>query len=305
MNHRQVTFAPQGLPRGLPRCLRRRPTNACQNRGHSMRTRGWNPACLLMALGLLLPGCEPPGKPNPADRPLRPEQVTRFATLYGARCAGCHGAEGLLGAAPPLNDPLFRAAVSEQELSDVIRSGRKGGLMPGFGIGHGALTDAQVQLLIYEIKGVPYRVHSQMNETAGPKHISIEVATDGQRPQWGHVEARPSDMPPLAPSAAELGDANRGKAVFARACAGCHGEQGQGKETADGPGAINDRAFLALMSDRALRRLVITGRPDLGMPDYAGKAGRSDDFTPLTSAEVADLVALLALWRTTGEAAQP
>jgi hypothetical protein len=34
------------------------------------------------------------------------------------------------------------------------------------------------------------------------------------------------------------------------------------------------------------------------MPDFAGKDGRPDDFKPLTSAEVADLVALLSGWRT-------
>ena len=61
---------------------------------------------------------------------------------------------------------------------------------------------------------------------------------------------------------------------------------------------INDRAFLSLISDRELRRIVITGRPDLKMPNYAEKAGRPDDFQPLTAGDVADLVALLASWRT-------
>jgi len=86
--------------------------------------------------------------------------------------------------------------------------------------------------------------------------------------------------------------------VFARACAGCHGRQGQGGEH----GAINEPAFLALISDRALRRIVITGRPDLGMPAYDGTDGRPDDFPPLTSAQIDDLVALLASWRQGGPA---
>lgn len=259
----------------------------------------------LFAAALLLPGCEPPGRPNPADRPLRPEQVMSFARLFGTRCAGCHGAEGLLGAAPPLNDPLFRAAISEEELADVIRSGRKGALMPGFGVGHGALTDAQIKLLIYEIKGVPYRVSSQNDEVTGPSNFVVEVAADGQAPQWGTVPKRPDGLPPLASSSAESGDAQRGMAVFAQACAMCHGEQGQGSNQPDGPGSINNRAFLSLISDQALRRLIITGRPDLGMPDYAGKDGRPEDFKPLTAAQVADLVALLASWRETGATAQP
>ena len=49
-------------------------------------------------------------------------------------------------------------------------------------------------------------------------------------------------------------------------------------------GAINDPAFLALISDQALRRYAITGRPDLGMPDYADK-----DVTVSLSATATDL----------------
>ena len=89
--------------------------------------------------------------------------------------------------------------------------------------------------------------------------------------------------------------------MFARACAGCPGRQGRGGDA----GAINDPAFLALISDRALRRIVITGRPDLGMPAYDGKDGRTDGFRPLTAAEIDGLVALLASWRRRGEADGP
>jgi cytochrome c oxidase cbb3-type subunit 3/ubiquinol-cytochrome c reductase cytochrome c subunit len=86
--------------------------------------------------------------------------------------------------------------------------------------------------------------------------------------------------------------------MFARACAGCHGPQGQGGDR-DGRsiGAINEPAFLALISDKALRRTVITGRPDLGMPAYDGTAGRPADFRRLTSAQIDDLVTLLVSWR--------
>jgi cytochrome c oxidase cbb3-type subunit 3/ubiquinol-cytochrome c reductase cytochrome c subunit len=88
------------------------------------------------------------------------------------------------------------------------------------------------------------------------------------------------------------------KTTFARACAVCHGERGQGVEQ-DGRRTltINDRTFLALISDQALRRYVITGRPDLGMPNYAGPRHEEAHFRPLNSREVTDLVALLAEWR--------
>jgi len=89
--------------------------------------------------------------------------------------------------------------------------------------------------------------------------------------------------------------------VFARACAGCHGSQGQGGKNGDRQvGAINNQAFLALISDQAIRRYAITGRPDLGMPAFDGHNGRSAEFRPLSSAEIDDLVALLASWTRSG-----
>jgi mono/diheme cytochrome c family protein len=97
---------------------------------------------------------------------------------------------------------------------------------------------------------------------------------------------------PASPDAA-----NRGAKVFARACADCHGEDGAGSAEGESPGRINDPALLTLFSDQALRRIVITGRPDLGMPDFADDTGRSGEFAPLSSDEIADLVALLATWR--------
>jgi len=60
---------------------------------------------------------------------------------------------------------------------------------------------------------------------------------------------------------------------------------------------IHEPAFLALTSNQVLRRYVITGRPDLGMPNYAQARPGSPNFRPLTDQEVADLVALLASWR--------
>ena len=93
--------------------------------------------------------------------------------------------------------------------------------------------------------------------------------------------------------------------VYQRACAGCHGPNGTGSEQNGSiRRAINVPAFLSLISNQALRRIIITGRPDLGMPTYAEKNGRPADFQPLTTAEIDDLVSLLAAWRTTSKVAQ-
>ena len=89
-----------------------------------------------------------------------------------------------------------------------------------------------------------------------------------------------------------------GRRVFARACAACHGDQGQGiQKDGETVRTIHEPAFLALISDQVLRRYAITGRPDLGMPNYAQAHDGESNFVPLTDQEVADLVALLASWR--------
>jgi cytochrome c oxidase cbb3-type subunit III len=215
---------------------------------------------------LLLAGCDLPGKPKPSDRPVPAENVVDFDLLYSRNCAGCHGADGKLGPAPPLNDPLFLALVPDKELLRVIREGRSGTPMTAFA-----------------------------KENAGPlTSKQVKVLAQGIKPRWLPVK-EPKENPPSYLIAAENGDKKAGLAVFRRACATCHGKDGEGGKSA---GALHDSSFLAVISDQALRRLAITGRPDLGMPDYATR----DDpgYKPLTSQDITNLVALLAYWRVGG-----
>jgi cytochrome c oxidase cbb3-type subunit 3/ubiquinol-cytochrome c reductase cytochrome c subunit len=220
-------------------------------------------------LSLCLVGCDLPGKPKEADRPVPADQVKNFDVLYSTHCAGCHGADGKLGPAPPLNDPLFLAIVPDAELLRVITEGRavtsvQKSLMPAFARYRGGpLTDSQ-----------------------------INVLAEGIKRRWGG-EPPTGEPPPYLPPRGP-GDKERGARLFDLACAACHGDEGKGAEQA---GAINEPSFLALISDQALRRIVITGRGDLGMPDYSDSDWRSSKFKPLTSAEINDLVALLGYWR--------
>jgi mono/diheme cytochrome c family protein/uncharacterized membrane protein YagU involved in acid resistance len=225
------------------------------------------PLVLLALLSGLATGCgAAPGKPKPAG-PDRPGEVKDFATLFGTHCAGCHGADGTLGPGPPLNDPLFLRIVPDAELLKVITGGRPGTPMPPFDRARGGpLTTEQVKIL-----------------------------AEGLKARWAKPGG-PADVPGYAVEPG--GDAARGQELFSRACAGCHGDRGLGGAFEGQPvGAINVPAYLALSSDQVLRRYVITGRPDLGMPDFAGKAGRPADFAPLTNQDVSDLTALLASWR--------
>lgn len=224
---------------------------------------------------MIAAGCNPPGKPNPANRPELPGQVLGFEQLFATNCAGCHGANGLLGPAPPLNDQLFVEIVSEAELLRVIRDGRTGTPMPPFAHENGgSLTDAQVKVLAEGIKS----------------HWKSEKPPEATPPPYVIAKNEGLQLSPI--------NFERGAQVYERACAGCHGPNGTGGErNGSMGGAINDPAFLALISDQALRRIIITGRPDLGMPTYAEQDGRPSDYAPLTSAEIDDLVALLTDWR--------
>lgn len=229
---------------------------------------------LAMVLIALAAGCDFPGRPNQVDRPVVDDKILSFDILYRRHCAGCHGSDGRLGPAPPLNDATFLAIVPDEELLKVISEGRRNTPMPAFVREQGGeLTAAQVKAL-----------------------------AEGIKPRWKKDVAPPADLPEYlqtksAATATSPEALERGAQIFARACADCHGSLGSGKNGNEGVN-IGDPAFLALISDQALRRIVITGRPDLGMPTFAEKGDvRPDDFQPLTATEIDDLVTLLNSWR--------
>lgn len=231
-----------------------------------------------LCAALAAAGC---GKPDPAQRFQRPETITDFATLYKTNCQGCHGPDGKMGPAPPLNDAMFLAIVPDTELLKVIRDGRKGTLMPSFVGRHG---DSEARLAKGPIIGTGMLTEKQ-----------IDIVVKGMRKAWGAKVPGPLpgylDAEAVKKSLAGANLAN-GKAVFAQACASCHGDKGQGTKTkTQSIGAINEPAFLALVSDQLLRRIIITGRADLGMPSYQESAG------DMSENDIRDLGGLLASWR--------
>lgn len=254
-------------------------------------------ACWVVALGDNLPG-----KPKPADKPVPINDVTDFTTLFATNCAACHGADGKSGPAPPLNDPLFRAIVPQNIVESIVLAGRAGTPMPAFAHANGGtLTAAQVQVLVFQIKGVRYKIVEPASDSEESDSQAMKVVEDssGIAPVWGAVEPAPADAPSYL--AANHSPVRTSKdfesirtGIFAQACAGCHGADGEGGKIT---GANNNPEFLALASDQILRRVIITGLPELGMPDYKSDKHRSSDFKPLTSAQIDDLVALLAHWR--------
>ena len=239
-----------------------------------MRTQRKGRWCLFPVLLALAAGCDLPGQPRRDENATPADQD--FGKLYCTHCAGCHGAEGKLGPAPPLNDPIFLAIIPDEELETVIMAGRQ-------------VSPAQKSPM-----------PAYVRERGGPLTTAqVELLAKGIREQWGSTQPATKSLPPYhAPARPGGPKKDEGARVFGRACAGCHGSQGQGGTDGDKQvGAINQPAFLALISDQALRRYIITGRPDLGMPAFDGTDGRPEDFRPLSSEEIDDLVALLASWR--------
>ena len=225
----------------------------------------------LMILGLAA-GCDRlPGKPTLEERWKSATEVTDFSQLYARNCSGCHGADGRLGAARPLNDPLYLALVSAATLRAMIAQGVPGTSAPAFAQpAGGPLTDKQIDVLVEGIR-------SRWGKAENFKNVAF--------PPYGLQDAIAKGSGP--------GDPQRGAVAYQTYCAQCHGKDGSG-----GPkgGSVIDPAYLALVSDQALRTAVIAGRPDLGMPDWrANVPGR-----PMSPQEVSAVVAWVASHRQAG-----
>jgi cytochrome c oxidase cbb3-type subunit III len=219
--------------------------------------------CVLVALAAILAsGCGTPhGQPSKDSEVLAPNEILEFGTLYAENCAGCHGTDGHGGAAIALANPVYLAIADNAAIRQAILKGVPGTAMPSFGQSAGGmLTDAQ-----------------------------IDVLTKGIRSRWsqqGILDA--ATVPSYAPKS--IGDAQRGEVAYKTFCESCHGPGGAGASKGS---AITNDSFLALVSDQGLRTIVITGRPELGAPDWRGNVpGR-----PMSDQEVTDVVAWLASHR--------
>ena len=215
----------------------------------------------VMFLAALTAGCGPaPGYP---PQPVaQPENITDFSTLYNQNCAACHGANGQNGPAIDLANPEYQALVDDATLRKWISSGMPGTEMPAFAQSAGGmLTDAQVNALIA-----------------------------GMRQAWSRPNAF-AGATPLPYAQTVSGDTARGQQIYASRCAGCHDAAKQDITSPD---------YLSLVSDQALRSIVIAGRPDIGQPDWRHDGQNSP--TPLSAQEVDNIIAYLASLRTPTQA---
>jgi cytochrome c oxidase cbb3-type subunit III len=222
-------------------------------------TSRWSPVAASVVL--LLSGCgKAPGRPAKDAEALAPSEVLEFRALYAANCAGCHGHQGRGGAAIGLADPVYLAIADDPSIRKVVADGVRGTAMPAFAQSAGGmLTETQIDAI-----------------TSGIRSWQQPAGLEGATP------------PPRI--ATSTGDAQRGQETFGTYCASCHGAHGEGGAKAS---SITSDSFLALVSDQALRTVVIAGRADLGAPDWRGYVpGR-----PMSDQEVTDVVAWLASQR--------
>jgi mono/diheme cytochrome c family protein len=212
----------------------------------------------VLSLWMLAACSIPDREPQTNSEPVAPNQLLDFGTLYAQNCAGCHGAEGRGGASIALANPVYLAIVDETTMRNIVANGVRGTSMPAFAQRAGGMLIEQ----------------------------QIEVIASGIFSRWGRKQVLDGANPPSY-AAKAVGNVDHGQVVFGRYCASCHGSEGEG--TSKGSAITND-SFLALVSDQALRTIVITGRPELGAPDWRGNVpGR-----PMTDQEITDVVAWLA-----------
>jgi len=218
-------------------------------------------ACLFAIAVLtlvLLSGCSAPhGQPQNAE-PVAPNQVVDFGTLYSQNCAACHGAEGHGGASIALANPLYLAIVDENAVRKVVANGVHGTSMPAFAQSAGGLLTEE----------------------------QINVITSGMFSRWERKGILDGTNPPSY-AARTTGDAVRGEIAFGTYCASCHGTEGHGGSNGS---AISNDSFLELVSDQGLRTIVITGKAELGAPDWRGNVPGK----PMSDQEITDVVAWLA-----------
>lgn len=228
-----------------------------------MTTRCALPTLAFAAL-LALTACNLPGKPTPADIVQRPTDILDPAVLYKQNCAGCHGADGKLGPAPPIGDPVYLAIVDDDTLRNTISKGRPGTAMSAFAQSEGGmLTSKQVDAIV-----------------------------QGMRQRWAQSNVlQGGTAPPYAAKAP--GNSQHGAAAFTTFCASCHGAAGKGTAKV---GSIVNPYYLSLITDQGLRTIVIVGRPDFNAPDWRNNVPGH----PMTDQEITDVVAWLAAQRPAG-----
>lgn len=177
------------------------------------------------------------------------------ARLYAQRCSACHGADGRGGVGVPLALPAFLSSVDDAYLRKTVRLGRPGRVMPAFS----QLTDAEVDAIVALLRS------------------------------W------PDQKPPRTSARDRIaGNAARGKMLYERHCAACHGVHGEGGHgtgvTLSRPRsapilapALNNPGFLAAASDALIKTALLHGRDGTPMRSFLKQGLKERDINDIVA----------------------
>jgi cytochrome c oxidase cbb3-type subunit 3 len=180
--------------------------------------------------------------PVPEDAPTPDPRVVRGRAIYLRYCALCHGrdAEGYAADhANALGNQDFLAIATDDFLRAAIVDGRPGTPMSAWGRAHGGpLDDTLVDALVVYLRS-----------------LATEPAIDVANTRIS-------------------GSVERGRALYAERCVTCHGETGEGSETAT---SISHPNFHAAASDGFIRHTIEHGREGTPMAAFGDLPSQSLD----------------------------
>jgi len=176
------------------------------------------------------------------------------ATLYLRYCGACHGEHGAGGIGVPLSLASFQATIDDDYLRRSIRYGRPGRVMPAFT----HFTDPEVDAIV--------------------KHVR----------NWNRGIALSYPRAPVH------GDPRQGRQLYAKHCAGCHGENGGGgkgtgitlprpRSTSIVAPALNNPGFLASATDTMIKATLMKGREGTPMRSHIGQGLKEKDLNDIVS----------------------
>jgi len=192
-----------------------------------------------------------------------PTGAEEGAKLFAANCVGCHGKYGEGGPSParpgdiipPISSSDFLNTRDDQTIHAIIAQGQTNLGMVPFGTDNGGpLSDDQINQIVAFMR------------------------------TW---ETNPPVIPP-AKAGATATPTISGKEIFARACANCHGPNGEGKI---GP-PLNSKEFLAKFNNADIRRVIKKGMKGSSMWAWGDLGLLSDD-------QVDGLVKYIRSWEPT------
>lgn len=231
---------------------------------------------------------------GPPPTPPAGSGLLRGALVFSVQCASCHGPTGQGALGPALYPSSFLSESTPAEIIGLLRVGRPGRGMPGFGarVSEGELADLAVLLQALQTQGATALTESLASLRTTTTTASQPTTTTTTAPPGSTITTTaPSGSPTTTTTAGGIDPAVKalGEQVFSASCAGCHGVDGSG-----GIGSkLKPNAFIGGNSDAAVLDVVQNGRAGTAMPGWSGR---------LTAEEMDAVVVLMRDWQQPGSA---